>query len=92
MRQPPQDYQVTKPDTGLSNFDRKIDPCLEEKLRAGAFITYYAGWNFRGKVWWDRELSKFCCQIWQYHAPVETVEADSLFGIMRLVSDKYGWN
>ena len=72
----------------MSNLDHDIDDDAEEKLKPGDTYGYYSAWNFHGTVWFDS--GKFKCQIRQYRAHVNTLEADSLLELMEISSEQYG--
>lgn len=74
----------------MSNFDGEIEEGAEEKLKAGSTWGEYTALNFWAAVWWDG--SKFQAMIKQFHAHIDTIEADSLREIMDEASDKYGWD
>ena len=65
---------------------------VRKKTGKGPAKVYgkHAGWNFNGKVWWNREEAKWQCEVWQYRVPLEIVSAESLEEIMTEVSDRYG--
>ena len=87
---PPPNHYTAKLDRVASNFDHVIDRDIAEKLKTGPFLSTYSAWNFHGTVWWDCELSKYCCLISQYHDEIETIIADSIQDIMDDACDKYG--
>ena len=78
--------------TVMSNFDHAIDQEVAQELLAGDCRAEYTGWNFFGNVWYEPGPKKYCCEVMQYHATMETVECDTLEDIMRTVSEKYGWD
>lgn len=78
-------------DRGISNFDHSIDDGLEDELRSQEVVATYAGWEFNGKVWFDRDAQEFVCEVWRYHEPVDVVRTQSLAEMISAVSDKWGW-
>jgi len=74
----------------MSNFDGEVEEGAEEELKAGSTWGEYTAWNFCTAVWWDG--SKFQAIIKQFHAHIDTIEADSLKEIMNKASGKYGWD
>jgi hypothetical protein len=75
-------------ETVMTNFDHTIDRKIEKKLKKQKSFSGYAGYNFYGYVWWDK--NKWSCEVWRYNSHVETVSADSLEEIMQQVSNEYG--
>lgn len=78
-------------DSVMSNFDRTIDEKIAARLKVEEAFSRYPGWNFNGRVWWDRAGEKWKCEPWTYGIPNEVVEADDLDGIMTQVSEEYGF-
>jgi hypothetical protein len=79
------------PDLGsiMSNFDHMIEPNAEELLRNGAY-GHYSGREFYGeRVWFEDD--RFYCEVWRYHAHVDTVEAESLAELIEAVCEKWGY-
>jgi len=76
-------------DTVMSNFDFEIDRKIEEKLKTGNYWSQYAGYDFCGYVWWNRD--KWSCEIWQYKSHIDTIHGKTLEAIMETVSEKYGF-
>lgn len=74
--------------TIMSNFDHEIENAAEEKLKAGGVFGEYTAWNFWAAVWWDG--NKFKAMIKQYRSHVNTLENDSLQGIMNEACEYYG--
>lgn len=74
----------------MSNFDHEVDAGAEESLRSREVYGDYAGWNFHGRVWWDRASSEFCCEPWTHHYPRAIIRAATLPELMEAVSDEYG--
>lgn len=78
-------------DTGMSNFDHTIDEGFADDLREREVYGRYAGWNFNGLVWFDRERQEFACEVWHYKVPQEDVfYAATLEEIMDDVSAEWG--
>ena len=71
----------------MSNFDHTINEDAEEKLKAGKVFGEYTAWNFFAFVWWD---GKFKAMIKQYIAHVNTLESNTLQGIMDEACKYYG--
>jgi hypothetical protein len=86
----PDNYKPAFDDDVMTNFDHSIDAKAAEKVKSGPHLGSYAAWEFHGIVWWDCKISKWCCQVSQYHAVVETVAADDLQEIMNYCCDEYG--
>ena len=82
----------TELDEVMSNFDHQIEIEIADRLQkeAGTWARY-PGWNFNGRVWWNREEAVWQCEVWQYHVPLEIISASSPKDLMNEVSDKYGW-
>lgn len=78
-------------DQDISNFDHEIPEGLEEKLKSGDFYCDYPAWNFHGTVFYNQEKKLFQCEVMQYQSHVDTIVAPSLKEIMKLASDKYGY-
>lgn len=77
-------------DTVMSNFDHAIDHTVAAYLKAEECFAPYTGANFFGRVWWDRDASRWKCEVLRHHEPVEVVEAETLEAIMSDVCAKYG--
>lgn len=77
-------------DTVMTNLDHSIDYDVAEQLKKEEAIAQYSGWDFCGYVWWSREHERWMCEVWQYHSPIEVVEAETLEEIMSEVCSKYG--
>lgn len=88
METKPETYIGTK--MVMSNYDHSIDLEVAGKLRNGNFFSQYSGWNFCGIVWFCQKNKKWYCEVWVHHCHTETISADNLKDIMKLVSDKYG--
>jgi len=58
-----------------------------ESLLAGEMVEHFA-WDHWGKV--RLEGDTFKEEVWQWNAPVETIEAASLEALVGLVNGKYG--
>lgn len=78
-------------DTVMSNFDRGVEPGTDDRLKAEDVFGFYAGWDFNGRVWWDREAATYHCEVWRYGSPLEVLSAETLPEVMRVVSDVYGY-
>lgn len=72
----------------MTNCDHSIEDGAEEILKNNKVAYEYTGWDFFGLVWWEKP--KFYCLVKQYKNHVDTIEADSLEGIMSLVSERFG--
>jgi len=75
---------------GMSNFDHTIDTDLEKELKVGKFYAQYAGWDFCGYIWWNK--NKWSCEVWRYNSHIDTIHGDTLQEIMDDVSLEYGDN
>lgn len=73
----------------ITNYDHSISDGLADQLRSGEFFCYHSALNFQGQVWFEDGL--FHEQVWVFHRLRETVSADSLEELMRVVNDAYGW-
>ena len=71
----------------MSNFDHSIKDESEEKLKNGGVCGGYAAWNFHASVWYD---GKFKAKIMQFGSHTNTIESDSLQGIMDHACEYYG--
>lgn len=79
-------------DLGMSNFDHSIDIGLETALKRSHAYAIYDGWNFNGRVWYDRTDKLFKCEVWHYREPQEQIFAeDNLTDLMASVSDEWGY-
>jgi len=78
-------------ETVMSNFDHEIDRSIERRLRESEAFSRYAGWNFNGRVWWDRAAGEWRCEVWTYGVPHEVIGAEALEEIMQKVCADYGW-
>ncbi len=85
-------YESEIEDSVMSNFDREIDQAVAERLRTEERFSRYAGWNFNGRVWWDRELSVWKCEVWTYGSPKDVVLSDTLEDVMTTVSNRWGYD
>ncbi len=74
--------------TVMSNADHSIKSDIADKLKTGKFYAQYAGWNFCGYVFWDK--NQWACEIWVYHNHEKTIKAETLSEIMDIVSEEYG--
>jgi hypothetical protein len=74
----------------MSNFDREIVAEIATRLQKEEAFARYAGWDFNGRVWWDRETRAWCCEVWTYGVPREVVMAAGLQEIMDRVCGKWG--
>ena len=52
-------------------------------------FSRYAGWNFNGRIWWAE--TEWACEVWRYGAPVVTVTGETIPGIMKEVSEMFGF-
>lgn len=75
-------------DDVMSNFDHVIEKDIEEKLREGNCYAGYPAWNFHGTVMYKD--NKFICEIKRYGCLIDTIEAETLEGIMEEASNRYG--
>lgn len=73
----------------MSNFDHEIDADRAEALKHSQDLDQYAGWNFCGYIWWDKQAETYHCEVWCYGSHVETFSG-SLEEIMEQVCDEYG--
>lgn len=76
--------------TVMTNFDHTIDQEIADQLFTNGGFAGYAGWNFRGKVWWAADLDRWACEVWQYHVHIDTICEPTLSELMDTVSTKYG--
>ena len=72
----------------MTNFDHTIEPDAEDRLKVGGVYGGYPGWHFYALVWWDAPLFK--AMVKQYRTHVNTIEAESLQGIMDIACEYYG--
>jgi len=73
----------------MSNFDRAIDPGMEEDLRNGMAASYY-GRNFCcDYVWLDGD--QFRAAVFVYGALSSVESAPTLEELMTEVSERYGY-
>lgn len=72
----------------MSNFDHDIVNGAEEKLKPGDVWGEYTAWYFWAAVWWNGK--KFKAMIKKYCEHVDTLESDSLQGIMDEACKRYG--
>lgn len=77
-------------DAVMTNFDHSIDRAVEARLRVEEAYGRYPGWNFVGRVWWERAAEKWKCEVWTYGLPRKVIDADDLDVLMHAVSDAYG--
>ena len=82
------DSYTSLDETVMSNCDYTIENDVADKLKTGKFYSQYAGWNFCGYVYWNKD--KWYCEIWTYHSHVKTVHRNTLDEIMDKVSEEYG--
>lgn len=73
----------------MSNYGHEIDPVAASMLKDEEVALHYAGWDFNGQVWWDRDAGTYRCEVWVYHIPQEVVSG-TLQEIMDTVSAGYG--
>ena len=73
----------------MSNFGHEINAIVASRLMMEKIYSLYAGWDFCGYVWWDRDADTYKCEVWQWNAPCEIVSG-SLPEIMDQVCDTYG--
>jgi len=76
----------------MSNFDGMINQPVVEAIKGKELFSRYSGWNFNGRVWWDGENQKWCCEIWVYGARQKTLMSNDLEEIMTDVCDQYGYD
>lgn len=74
----------------MTNNDHSICDGAETLLKENEIVARYPGWNFHGYVWWDRNVQRFKCCVYQFHHPVGTIIAETLQEVMDLCCDKYG--
>lgn len=74
----------------MSNFDGAMVEEVADEIKGKDIYAGYAGWNFRGKVWWEH--NKWLCEVWVHGSWLETFISDSPQGLMEEVSSKYGWD
>jgi hypothetical protein len=78
-------------DEVASNFDREWSSEIAKdlQLKPNAAFAQYSGWNFCGYVWFDGK--EFQCQIWRYGVPVSQIASLTGTELMRLVSQRFGY-
>ena len=74
----------------MTNLDHTIEPGAEDLLRQSEGWADYPGWNFHGRVWFDRPSNRFACEVWRYGVPFEVLYAETLRDLMSEVCSKYG--
>lgn len=84
----PDDYQEEH-NLEMSNFDHSIDDGLSERLQEEKCFARHSGWEFNGLVWF--EDNQFHEEVWRYRVYQETINANTLPELMKMVNDKYGW-
>ena len=77
-------------DIVMSNADNSIKSDIAKKLKTGKYFAQYAGWDFCGYVYWDKD--QWACEVWTYHNHDKTIKAETLSDIMDKVSKEYGSN
>lgn len=82
--------EVTWSDKSMSNFNRTVDPGMEEDLRAGMRGSHTA-WNFFGEVWYDEGDGVFFEKISVGQVPCGIMAARALGELMREVNERWGW-
>jgi hypothetical protein len=91
MKQVFKDFsRMTEIKVGMRNRGFVIDPGFDQQLRAkpGRAFGRHSGWDFNGLVWFDGEV--FHEEVWQYHKPVKTISAASLWELMQAVNSEFG--
>jgi hypothetical protein len=83
--------EVTWSDKGMSNFDKTVDPGMEEDLRAG-MRGQHSAWNFHGQVWFEAAEGVFKEEVSVHKAVRGTLSAPTLEELMHEVNDEYGWD
>ena len=76
--------------TVMSNFDHYIDEKIATELKVKDLFSQYSGWNFCGYCWWNKQYSKWCCEVWTHGSWQTTIVADELKDIMNDVSEQWG--
>ena len=76
----------------MDNFNQEINNGKAGRLKQKKCFGVYAGWNFCGYVWFDREEKKYTCLVCCYGTPRVIVRERTLKQIMRKVSERYGWD
>jgi len=84
-------FETEIDDSVISNFDHEIVQSIAERLKVEEAFSRYPGWNFNGRVWWDRTTGTWKCEVWCYGVPREVVDAPDLQTIHREVCDRYGY-
>jgi len=77
-------------ETVMSNFDHCIDEKVATEIKGKDLSAQYSGWNFCGYCWWDKQSSKWCCEVLTYGSWQTTIVADELKDIMNYVSERWG--
>lgn len=70
-----------------SNYDHEINNTVVDDCKHGYFYADYPGRYFMAYVWF--EIGKWFAEVWQYAIHKETIEADSIVELKRLVCEKY---
>lgn len=78
------------PDTIMTNFDHRIEHEVAKEIKGKELYAQYAGWDFCGYVYWDKEKEEWVCEVWCYHNHVDTKRAKTLEEIMAQVCAGYG--
>ena len=83
-------YIVEEGDEVMSNFDHIINIDAAKALCERESFARYSGWNFNGRVWFDRDADTFACEVWVHHVPRKAIVRGTLREIMDEVSAEYG--
>lgn len=80
----------TEYDELMSNIDGNINKDVADVLKTEPYFGQYSGWNFCGYVWFQD--GKWHCEVWCHKFYNETISEETLEGIMKSVSNSYGWD
>ena len=64
-------------------------PEISDRLKSEDVLYSHNGYNWAGRVWYDKEESLFKEEVWQYKVPVEVVCAATLNKLIEKVNRKY---
>lgn len=89
MRIPPKNREYAG-SAFCSNFDGAIiNREVAGLLTAEKHYADYPAWEWHGDVWF--EDGQFHCYVMRYHVHVDTVSADDVEELQKVVCDKWGW-
>jgi hypothetical protein len=76
-------------DVLMSNFDRKVNADVADRLRAENKLGAYPGWNFHATCWVGED-SQFHAAVFTYHIHRATLSAATPEELMALVCAGFG--